>query len=94
MLSFNEIAEMWSRATGKPAKHRQVTMEEVKKQFLKEGEETNSVMYAAEYGCAGGERSVIEPDVLGFRSPPGDIEAWIGEQDWDLIINLRSSGKL
>ncbi len=94
MLSFNEIAEMWSCATGLPAKHRLVTMEEVKKQFPNEGEETNSVMYAAEYGYAGGEPGVIEPDVLGFQARPGDIEAWMREQDWSLTISPRDSGKL
>jgi nucleoside-diphosphate-sugar epimerase len=77
MLSFNEIAKLWSLATGKPAKHRQVTMEEVKKQFPTEGEETNSVMYAAEFGYAGGKPDVIEPKDLGFESRPGDIEAWM-----------------
>ena len=55
MPSFNEVAKLWSQATGRPAKHRQVTMEEVKKRFPTEGEETNSTMYAAEFGYAGGD---------------------------------------
>ena len=94
MLSFNEIAEMWSRVTGQPAKHKQVAMEEVKKQFPAAGEETNSTPYAAEYGYAGGEPGVIEPEVLGFKSRPDDIEAWMREQDWSSIIALKDSGKL
>jgi hypothetical protein len=89
LLSFKEVAKLWSQATGQPAKHRQVTMEEVKKQFPTEGEETNSVMYAAEFGYAGGDPSVIQPKDLSFQSRPGDIEAWIIPQDLSQIISPK-----
>ena len=94
MLNFNEIARLWSEATGQPAKHRRVTMEEVKKKFPTEGEETNSVMYAAEFGYAGGEIGVLEPMDLGFESRPGDIKAWMSQQDWSQIINPTDIRKL
>lgn len=94
MLSFNEMATLWSQATGQPAMHRQVTMEEVNQRFPTEGEETNSVMYAAEFGYAGGESGVNEPKDLGFESRPGDIEAWMCQQDWSQIINPDSGVKI
>jgi hypothetical protein len=50
ILSFNELTELCSQATGQPAKHRQVMMEEVKKRFPIEGEEMNSTMHATEFG--------------------------------------------
>lgn len=62
-----------------------MTIEEVKKQFPTEGEETNSTMYAAEFGYAGGEPGVIEPKDLSFESRPDDSEAWISQQDWSQI---------
>jgi hypothetical protein len=74
--------------------HRQVTMEEVNQRFPTEGEETNSVMYAAEFGYAGGESDVNEPKDLGFESRPGDIEAWMYQQDWSQIINPDSGVKI
>ena len=94
MLNFNEVAELWSQATGQPAKNQQVTMEEFKKRFPTEGEETNSVMYAAEFGYAGGEPGVLEPKDLGFESRPGGIEAWMSQQDWSRIIHAKDSGRL
>ena len=94
MLSFNEIAVLWSRATGQPAKYRHVTMEEVKKQFPMEGEESNSVNYSAEYGYAGSDPSVIEPKDLGFESRPQDIEAWMHDQDWSSVLNAKEVGRL
>ena len=94
MLSFNEVAELWSHATGQPAKHRQVTMDEVKKKFPTEGEETNSVMYAAEFGYAGDEPGVLEPKDLGFESRHGDIEGWMSQQNWSQIVNPKDSRKL
>ena len=69
-------------------------MEEVKKKFPTEGEETNSVSWAAEYGYAGGETGVLEPMDLGFESRPSDIEAWMSQQDWSQIINPNDSPKL
>jgi hypothetical protein len=94
MLSFNELAELWSQATGQPAKHRQVTMEEVKKRFPTEGEETNSTMYATELGYVGGDPGVIEPKDFGFESRLSDIEAWMSQQDWSNIVSLKDSRKL
>jgi hypothetical protein len=94
ILSFNELAELWSQATGQPAKHRQVTMEEVKKRFPIEGEEMNSTMYATEFGYTGGDPGVIEPKDLGFESRPSDIEAWVSQQDWPNIVNPKDSRKL
>lgn len=94
MLSFNELVELWSQATRQPAKHRQVTMEEVKKRFPTEGEETNSTMYAAEFGYAGGDPGVIEPKDLGFEFRPSDIETWMSQQDWSNIVNPKDSRKL
>jgi len=63
-------------------------------QFPTEGEETNSIMYATEYGYAGGEPGVIEPEDLGFENRPGDIEAWMKEQDWSSIIGSKQGRKL
>jgi hypothetical protein len=88
------IAESWSQATGRPAKHRQVTMEEVKKRFPTEGEETNRTMYAAEFGYAGGDLGVIEAKDLNSESRPSDIEAWMSQLDWSSIVNLKDSRKL
>jgi hypothetical protein len=81
-------------ASHRTAKHRQVTMEEVKKRFPTEGEETNSTMYAVEFGYAEGDPSVIEPKDLGFESRPSDIEAWMDQQDWSHIVNPKDSHEL
>jgi hypothetical protein len=63
-----------------------MTMEEVKKRFPTEGEETNSTMYAAEFGYAGGDPGVIEPKDRGFEYRLSDIEAWMSQQDWLNIV--------
>jgi hypothetical protein len=69
-------------------------MEEVKKMFPSEGEETNRTTYAAEFGYAGGDLGVIEAKDLDFESRPSDIEAWMSQQDWSNIVNLKDSRKL
>ena len=69
-------------------------MEEVRKQFPTEGEETNSVMYSAEYGYAGGDLDVLEPKDLGFKSRPEDLEAWMRVQDRRPVIKAKEDERL
>ena len=94
MLNFDELAAMWSRATGQPARHRQVSMAEVKERFPEAGEETDSTSYSAEFGYAGGDPSVVGPEELGFRDRPEDVEEWMREQDWSLVIRAGADKKL
>ena len=69
-------------------------MEESQEEIPYQGEETNSTMYAAEFGYAGGDPNLIEPKHLGFESRPGDIEAWMSQQDWSHIVNPKDSREL
>jgi hypothetical protein len=91
MVSWREMTEMWSRATGQPATFREVSLEDFKKQYPVEGEELLSATYSAEFGYAGGDPSVIKPMELGFKDDPEAIEAWMGKQDWSAILGPTSA---
>lgn len=51
-------------------------------------------MYATEYGNAGGKAVVLEPENLGFKWRPGNLETWMREQDWISIINPKTGDRL
>lgn len=86
MVSWREMTEMWSRATGQAAIFREISLEDFKKQYPVEGEELLSATYSAEFGYAGRDPAVIEPPDLGFKNDPKAIEAWMGKQDWSSIL--------
>lgn len=92
MLSWAEMAQLWAKAMGQTVDFRELSLENLKQQFPIEGEELLSAKYSTEYGYNGGDPEVIDAATLGFRDRPDEIEAWIREQDWSVVLDLKSSG--
>ena len=87
MISFRQVAEMWSRATGQKAVYRQCTLKELQDKFPDEGEEgTMSDMYSSDFGYSGGDPACLEPNDLGINERPDVIERWLNQADWDAVM--------
>jgi len=88
------MAQLWAKAFNRTVEFRSLSLEEFKKQFPVEGEELLSAAYSAEYGYAGGDPDVIEPKDLGFHDRPEEIEAWMRQQDWAVVLDPKPGEKL
>lgn len=87
MISFSQLAAMWSRATGENAVYRQTTLKELQEQFPEEGEEgTMSDMYSNDFGYHGGDPHCLMPMDVGIEDRPDVIERWLNQADWDAVM--------
>jgi hypothetical protein len=94
MISFRQMAEMWSRATDQKASYRQCTLRELQEDFPDEVEEgTMSDMYSNDFGYSGGDPDCLEPKDFGINERPDVIERWLAQADWDAVMghNWKSS---
>ena len=88
MISFCQMADMWSRATGEKAIYRQCTLKELQETFPDEGEEgTMSDMYSNDFGYSGGDPNCLKPKDLGINERPDVIERWLADADWDVVMD-------
>ena len=88
MISFQQMAEMWSRVTGEKAVYRQCTLKELQDEFPEEGEEgTMSDMYSNDYGYSGGDPDCLTPTDFGINDRPDVVERWLAQSDWDAVMD-------
>ncbi|KAG6356040.1 hypothetical protein INS49_015425 [Diaporthe citri] len=88
-MTFPEWVEVWGRVLGVKVGFRQISKEE-----MFEGvpepmaqEIGDSFDYIEEFGFAGGDPEVLDPEQLDFKIPLTSMEEYIRSEDWSSILD-------
>ncbi|KAE8386311.1 hypothetical protein BDV23DRAFT_175563 [Aspergillus alliaceus] len=90
--SIEEIAEVWSRATGHKADLVEMDLEEMHEKLGIPWGVLDAFGYIAEYGYAAGIEGVISPSQLKIPVQTDSIEEWLKKRDWKDVAS-RGEGE-
>ncbi|KAF5859100.1 hypothetical protein ETB97_003286 [Aspergillus alliaceus] len=90
--SIEEIAEVWSRATGHKADLVEMDLEEMHEKLGIPWEVLDAFGYIAEYGYAAGIEGVISPSQLKIPVQTDSFEEWLKKRDWKDVAS-RGEGE-
>ncbi|RDW85149.1 hypothetical protein BP6252_02739 [Coleophoma cylindrospora] len=83
--TIEEIVGIWSRASGKEAICKQLTIEFMHEQLKIPMELLEAMAFIEEYGYAG-DMGLVEPDGLSTKVQTKPFEEWLKEKDWTEIL--------
>lgn len=89
-LSFGELAEMWSKASGQEADYVEVTTEFMHQNFGIPMQILTSLDALNEYGYMGG-LDFIEPFQLKKQVHTKPFETWLNERNWTEVLDVNSA---
>jgi hypothetical protein len=92
-LSIGEIADLWSRASGKEANYVEVSAEIMHQQFGILKEVLDSPGFINEFGYMGGVDGFIEPFQLKKQVQTKSFENWMLERDWKEVLESINPGR-
>jgi NAD(P)-dependent dehydrogenase (short-subunit alcohol dehydrogenase family) len=92
-LSIGEIAELWSRASGKAANYVEVSAEIMHQQFGIPKEVLDSPGFINEFGYMGGVDEFIEPFQLKKQVHTTSFENWMLERNWKEVLESINAGR-
>jgi NmrA-like family len=92
-LSIGEIADLWSRASGKEANYVEVSAEIMHQQFGILKEVLGSPGFINEFGYMGGVDGFIEPFQLKKQVQTKSFENWMLERDWKEVLESINAGR-
>lgn len=90
-LSFGEVADLWSKASGQDVGYMQVTVEMILAQGVAK-EVVEGVGALEEFGYMG-KMEYIEPNQLKKKVETKSFEDWLRERDWEKVLDDIKSGK-
>ncbi|OMP83736.1 NmrA-like family domain-containing protein 1 [Diplodia seriata] len=91
--SWSEYMRLWSEVTGKPARYRQVSLQQMidespDKEF---GREVGDMfLYSSAPGYDGGDHSLLRAEdirKLGVDCPMTSLEDWMRKEDWSTVLS-------
>lgn len=89
-LSFGDLADKWSKASGKEADYVEVTTEFMHQNFGIPKEILIGLDAMNEYGYMGG-IDHIEPGQLKKKVDTKSIETWLEERNWEEVLDVNAA---
>jgi hypothetical protein len=93
-LSIGEVADFWSRASGKEVNYVEVSAEIMHQQFGIPKEVMDSPAFINEFGYMGGVGGFIEPFHLKKQVHTKSFENWMLERDWKEVLESLNAGRI
>ena len=82
-LSLAEIADLWSRVSGKEASFVEVSIDTMHRQLGIPMEILDALGFLTEFGYTAGIDNIIEPSQLKTKVQTKSFEEWLKDQDWE-----------
>lgn len=92
-LTMGEIANLWSRASGKEANYVEVPAEFMHRQFGIPIEVLDAPGFINDFGYMGGVDGFIEPVQMKKQVHTKSFEDWLNERDWKVVLGSMGSEK-
>ncbi|KAI0159804.1 NAD(P)-binding protein [Xylariaceae sp. FL1272] len=87
-LNVDQVAEVWSKVTGKPSKYIGMTMEAVHHMTKIPFEVLEGAAFIGEYGYMGGIPNAIEPDQLKNKPNTPTYEEWLKGREINELLSI------
>ncbi|KAE8450585.1 hypothetical protein EG329_005929 [Mollisiaceae sp. DMI_Dod_QoI] len=92
-LTMGEIADVWSKASGKEADYVEVSVEFMHEKLGVPKEVLEAPGFISDFGYMGGVHGFIEPSQLKKKVQTKSFEDWQKERDWKAVLEALNPAK-